>query len=90
MYACAYVCVASMRACTCLHVYLYSAHLVLVSVSHNSPSSRYVKLSSPNLNNLMLVGGMMDYMAVILFGLDAVSVSNVAFDILCTVGDNSL
>ena len=47
-----------------------------------------MKLSSPNLNNLMLVGGMMDYMAVILFGLDAVSVSNVAFDILCTVGVN--
>ncbi|KAI0222785.1 Gamma-aminobutyric acid type B receptor subunit 2, partial [Lamellibrachia satsuma] len=38
---------------------------------------RYMKLSSPNMNNLMLVGGMMVYIAVILFGLDAVSVSNV-------------
>jgi len=49
-------------------------------------SSRYIKLSSPRLNNMAVVGCILVYMAVILLGLDHATLpTNTHFSAVCTV-----
>ena len=48
--------------------------------------SRYIKLSSPRLNNMAVVGCILVYMAVILLGLDHATLpTNTHFSAVCTV-----
>ena len=48
--------------------------------------SRYIKLSSPRLNNMAVVGCILVYMAVILLGLDHATLpTNTHFSVVCTV-----
>ncbi|KAF7691344.1 gamma-aminobutyric acid type B receptor subunit 2 [Silurus meridionalis] len=46
---------------------------------------RLIKMSSPYMNNLIILGGMLSYASIFLFGLDGSFVSDQAFETLCTV-----
>lgn len=48
-------------------------------------SSRLIKMSSPYMNNLIILGGMLSYASIFLFGLDGGFVSDKEFETLCTV-----
>lgn len=45
---------------------------------------RYIKMSSPHLNNLIIIGCMLTYMSVIFLGLDSGLSSVAAFPYICT------
>lgn len=47
--------------------------------------SRLIKMSSPYMNNLIILGGMLSYASIFLFGLDGGFVSDKEFETLCTV-----
>lgn len=47
--------------------------------------SRLIKMSSPYMNNLIILGGMLSYASIFLFGLDGGFVSERVFETLCTV-----
>jgi len=60
-------------------------HVMNKSVS-KCELSRYIKLSSPRLNNMAVVGCILVYMAVILLGLDHATLpTNTHFSAVCTV-----
>lgn len=42
-------------------------------------------MSSPYMNNLIILGGMLSYASIFLFGLDGSFVSEKTFETLCTV-----
>ncbi|CDQ98242.1 unnamed protein product [Oncorhynchus mykiss] len=42
-------------------------------------------MSSPYMNNLIILGGMLSYSSIFLFGLDGALVSDKEFEALCTV-----
>ena len=46
---------------------------------------RQIKMSSPNLNNLIIVGCLLCYSSVIILGLDSSLTSEPAFRYICTV-----
>ncbi|XP_019751514.1 gamma-aminobutyric acid type B receptor subunit 2 isoform X1 [Hippocampus comes] len=46
---------------------------------------RLIKMSSPYMNNLIILGGMLSYASIFLFGLDGGFVSDKEFQTLCTV-----
>lgn len=46
---------------------------------------RLIKMSSPYMNNLIILGGMLAYASIFLFGLDGSFVSEKTFETLCTV-----
>ena len=46
---------------------------------------RQIKMSSPNLNNLIIVGCLLSYSGVIILGLDSSLTSEPAFRYICTV-----
>ena len=46
---------------------------------------RHVKMSSPNLNNLIILGGILVYLFVAVSGLDTNLVSEDTFGVLCYV-----
>ncbi|CAB1436021.1 unnamed protein product [Pleuronectes platessa] len=46
---------------------------------------RLIKMSSPYMNNLIILGGMLSYASIFLFGLDGGFVSDKEFETLCTV-----
>lgn len=46
---------------------------------------RLIKMSSPYMNNLIILGGMLSYASIFLFGLDGGFVSEKEFETLCTV-----
>lgn len=48
-------------------------------------STRLIKMSSPYMNNLIILGGMLSYASIFLFGLDGSFVSEKTFETLCTV-----
>ena len=45
---------------------------------------RYIKLSSPNLNNVILLGGILMYMTVFLYGFDG-RLSPLSYTYVCRV-----
>lgn len=47
--------------------------------------TRLIKMSSPYMNNLIILGGMLSYASIFLFGLDGSFVSEKTFETLCTV-----
>ncbi|XP_053947316.1 gamma-aminobutyric acid type B receptor subunit 2 isoform X1 [Anastrepha ludens] len=47
-------------------------------------NQRYIKMSSPHLNNLIIIGCMLTYMSVIFLGLDTTLSSVAAFPFICT------
>ncbi|CAB3232884.1 unnamed protein product [Arctia plantaginis] len=47
-------------------------------------NQRYIKMSSPHLNNLIIVGCMLTYLSVIFLGLDSSLSSIAAFPYICT------
>lgn len=51
----------------------------------NLLSFRLIKMSSPYMNNLIILGGMLSYASIFLFGLDGGFVSDKEFETLCTV-----
>lgn len=54
-------------------------------LDHLLASSRLIKMSSPYMNNLIILGGMLSYASIFLFGLDGGFVSDKEFETLCTV-----
>lgn len=46
-------------------------------------------MSSPYMNNLIILGGMLSYASIFLFGLDGGFVSDKEFETLCTVSSSS-
>uniref|UniRef100_A0A672SU29 Gamma-aminobutyric acid type B receptor subunit 2 n=1 Tax=Sinocyclocheilus grahami TaxID=75366 RepID=A0A672SU29_SINGR len=46
---------------------------------------RLIKMSSPYMNNLIILGGLLSYASIFLFGLDGSFVSDKEFETLCTV-----
>lgn len=46
--------------------------------------SRQIKMSSPNMNNLIIIGCILTYISVILLGLDSNLISEAAFPYICT------
>lgn len=61
--------------------------VVLTTVS---PSLvRLIKMSSPYMNNLIILGGMLSYASIFLFGLDGSFVSEKTFETLCTVSHSA-
>ncbi len=50
---------------------------------------RYIKLSSPKLNNVAVIGCILVYVAVILLGFDDATLSVTYFPAMCTVSTNN-
>ncbi|XP_054841720.1 gamma-aminobutyric acid type B receptor subunit 2 [Eublepharis macularius] len=48
-------------------------------------NQKLIKMSSPYMNNLIILGGMLSYASIFLFGLDGSFVSEKTFETLCTV-----
>ncbi|XP_069814252.1 gamma-aminobutyric acid type B receptor subunit 2 isoform X2 [Dendropsophus ebraccatus] len=48
-------------------------------------NQKLIKMSSPYMNNLIILGGMLSYASIFLFGLDGSFVSAKTFETLCTV-----
>ncbi|XP_014667669.1 PREDICTED: LOW QUALITY PROTEIN: gamma-aminobutyric acid type B receptor subunit 2-like [Priapulus caudatus] len=46
-------------------------------------NQRYIKMSSPNLNNLILLGALLSYVSIIFSGLDSGLASQKAYSVLC-------
>lgn len=59
-------------------------HLAVHAPLLSSPY-RLIKMSSPYMNNLIILGGMLSYSSIFLFGLDGALVSDKEFEALCTV-----
>ena len=53
-------------------------------IFHESYHFRHIKMSSPNLNNLIIVGCILTYTSVIILGLDSYMTSVEAFPYICT------
>ncbi|XP_061114576.1 gamma-aminobutyric acid type B receptor subunit 2 [Conger conger] len=67
---------------TILGMFMASAFLFFNIQNRNH---RLIKMSSPYMNNLIILGGMLSYASIFLFGLDGSLVSDKAFETLCTV-----
>lgn len=61
---------------------LISVHSILFCLTF--ALSRYIKMSSPHLNNLIIVGCMLTYLSVVFLGLDTTLSSVAAFPYVCT------
>ena len=48
---------------------------------------RFIKMSSPNLNNSVLLGCFLSYLSVFLFGLDGAFISS-GYEVICAVSGN--
>ncbi|XP_070573335.1 gamma-aminobutyric acid type B receptor subunit 2-like isoform X2 [Ptychodera flava] len=45
---------------------------------------RYIKMSSPYINNLIIIGGILCYSSIFVIGLDSPSISDFAFEMVCS------
>ncbi|XP_041983623.1 gamma-aminobutyric acid type B receptor subunit 2 isoform X2 [Aricia agestis] len=68
-------------SCSVLGILLATGFLAMNIHYRNQ---RYIKMSSPYLNNLIIVGCMLTYMSVIFLGLDSSLSSIAAFPYICT------
>ncbi|XP_063989101.1 gamma-aminobutyric acid type B receptor subunit 2 [Diachasmimorpha longicaudata] len=57
---------------------------VFLAINIRYRNQRYIKMSSPHLNNLIIVGCMLTYSSVIFLGLDSTLSSVTAFPYICT------
>lgn len=71
-----------LAALTLYKIKLYS---IIIWISSNPFLFRLIKMSSPYMNNLIILGGMLSYASIFLFGLDGGFVSDKEFETLCTV-----
>ncbi|XP_028837119.1 gamma-aminobutyric acid type B receptor subunit 2-like isoform X3 [Denticeps clupeoides] len=69
---------------TILGMLMASAFLIF---NIKNRSHRFIKMSSPNMNNLIILGGMLSYSSIFFFGLDGSFVSEEVFETLCTAID---
>nr|XP_032807612.1 gamma-aminobutyric acid type B receptor subunit 2-like isoform X1 [Petromyzon marinus] len=67
---------------TCLGMLMASTFLFFNIKNRNH---KLIKMSSPYMNNLIILGGMFSYMTIFLFGLDGALVSPGTFERVCTV-----
>ncbi|XP_057339588.1 gamma-aminobutyric acid type B receptor subunit 2 isoform X4 [Microplitis mediator] len=58
--------------------------VVFLAINIRYRNQRYIKMSSPHLNNLIIVGCMLTYSSVIFLGLDSTLSSVQAFPYICT------
>ncbi|KAM3956902.1 gamma-aminobutyric acid type B receptor subunit 2 [Aphomia sociella] len=68
-------------SCSILGILLATGFLAMNIHYRNQ---RYIKMSSPHLNNLIIVGCMLTYLSVIFLGLDSSLSSIAAFPYICT------
>ncbi|GBP78974.1 Gamma-aminobutyric acid type B receptor subunit 2, partial [Eumeta japonica] len=68
-------------SCSILGILLATGFLAMNIHFRNQ---RYIKMSSPHLNNLIIVGCMLTYLSVIFLGLDSSLSSIAAFPYICT------
>ncbi|XP_038219315.1 gamma-aminobutyric acid type B receptor subunit 2 isoform X1 [Zerene cesonia] len=68
-------------SCSCIGILLATGFLAMNIHYRNQ---RYIKMSSPHLNNLIIVGCMLTYLSVIFLGLDSSLSSIAAFPYICT------
>ncbi|XP_006096571.2 gamma-aminobutyric acid type B receptor subunit 2 [Myotis lucifugus] len=71
-----------LSALTILGMIMASAFLFFNIKNRNQ---KLIKMSSPYMNNLIILGGMLAYASIFLFGLDGSFVSEKTFETLCTV-----
>ncbi|XP_023288258.1 gamma-aminobutyric acid type B receptor subunit 2, partial [Orussus abietinus] len=57
---------------------------IFLAINIRYRNQRYIKMSSPHLNNLIIVGCMLSYSSVIFLGLDSQLSSVTAFPYICT------
>ncbi|XP_046411411.1 gamma-aminobutyric acid type B receptor subunit 2 isoform X1 [Neodiprion fabricii] len=57
---------------------------IFLAINIRYRNQRYIKMSSPHLNNLIIIGCMLTYSSVIFLGLDSQLSSVTAFPIICT------
>nr|XP_014288756.2 gamma-aminobutyric acid type B receptor subunit 2 [Halyomorpha halys] len=57
---------------------------VFLAINIKYRNQRYIKMSSPYLNNLIIIGSMLTYSSVIFLGLDSRLTSITAFPYICT------
>ncbi|XP_055587222.1 gamma-aminobutyric acid type B receptor subunit 2 isoform X2 [Uranotaenia lowii] len=58
--------------------------IVFLAVNIKFRNHRYIKMSSPHLNNLIIIGCMLTYVSVVFLGLDSGLSSVAAFPYICT------
>ena len=63
---------------------IFSFHLVSLLFSLSSPF-RIIKMSSPKLNNLIILGCILCYASIFLFGMDARFLSLRQYGVICNV-----
>ncbi|KAG6465255.1 hypothetical protein O3G_MSEX015026, partial [Manduca sexta] len=68
-------------SCSVLGILLATGFLAMNIHYRNQ---RYIKMSSPHLNNLIIIGCMLTYLSVIFLGLDSSLSSIGAFPVICT------
>lgn len=66
-----------------------SSHIARSANSASPSPARLIKMSSPYMNNLIILGGMLSYASIFLFGLDGSFVSEKTFETLCTVSHSA-
>uniref|UniRef100_A0A4W3JHN6 Gamma-aminobutyric acid (GABA) B receptor, 2 n=1 Tax=Callorhinchus milii TaxID=7868 RepID=A0A4W3JHN6_CALMI len=71
-----------LSALTVLGMFMSSAFLFFNIKNRNH---KLIKMSSPYMNNLIILGGMLSYASIFLFGLDGSFVKPNTFETLCTV-----
>ncbi|XP_047740705.1 uncharacterized protein LOC108679805 [Hyalella azteca] len=57
---------------------------IFLSINIHYRNQRYIKMSSPYLNNLIIIGCILTYTSVILLGLDSELTSETSFPYICT------
>ncbi|XP_044007907.1 gamma-aminobutyric acid type B receptor subunit 2 isoform X2 [Aphidius gifuensis] len=57
---------------------------IFLAINIRYRNQRYIKMSSPHLNNLIIIGCMLTYSSVIFLGLDSTLSSVTAFPYICT------
>lgn len=70
----------------CSSVGILSA-LVLLGFNYRCRNNRYIQMSHPSSNNLMLLGAILCFISVMLFGLDGQDVGTEYFEFICNVSD---
>lgn len=62
---------------------------VFLTINIKFRNQRYIKMSSPYLNNLIIIGCMLTYTSVIILGLDSGLTSEHNFPIICRVSNGN-
>lgn len=70
-----------LASCSVLGIVLAISFLI---VNIKFRNQRYIKMSSPHLNNLIIIGCILTYLSVIFLGLDSGLSSETAFPYICT------